>query len=93
MIKSYLRGHHIIFINGEWIYEDNKEPTINSDRPCGHCEKEITIEGHDGCLGTLPGIRNACCGHGIIDDAYVQFQDMFSIHGKPARIIIERLIK
>jgi len=28
-----------------------------------------TPEGHDACLGKLPGVGAACCGHGV-DDAY-----------------------
>lgn len=46
---------------------------INSDH-CGHCGLDATPEGHDGCLGTLPGdVMNACCGHGNNDSAYIQF--------------------
>jgi hypothetical protein len=30
---------------------------------------------------------NACCGHGDIDDAYVQFWDLSIIRGEDAKII------
>lgn len=41
---------------------------------CVKCGKGPTVEGHDGCLGTLPGdIMNACCGHGNDDQAYIQY--------------------
>lgn len=41
---------------------------------CGHCGLSRTPEGHDGCIGTLPGVTNACCGHGgTAEGAYVQF--------------------
>lgn len=41
---------------------------------CAKCNKGPTIEGHDGCLGTLPGnIMNACCGHGNDSQAYIQY--------------------
>ena len=43
------------------------------DKSCGYCGKDNTPEGHDGCLGTLPGLMNACCGHGIESGTYVQF--------------------
>ena len=46
--------------------------------------KRNTKEGHDGCLGTLPGIMNACCGHGDIDEAYVQFDKENRIAGSAA---------
>jgi hypothetical protein len=36
---------------------------------------------------------NACCGHGDIEDAYVQFLDGFSISGEDAIIILEVLKK
>lgn len=41
---------------------------------CDKCRKPPTKEGHDGCLGTLPGaIMNACCGHGADRQAYIQY--------------------
>lgn len=40
---------------------------------CGHCGLPRTKEGHDGCIGTLEGVKNACCGHGEEAVAYVQF--------------------
>lgn len=70
---SYLRGHPIFFKDGEWFYADSNTPTIGNERDCGYCGRENNKEGHDGCLGTLPGVMNACCGHGITDEAYIQF--------------------
>lgn len=40
---------------------------------CGHCKKSRTKEGHDGCVGTLEKVKNACCGHGETEQAYIQF--------------------
>ena len=95
MPKSKLRGHDIEFVNDQWIYSDTKEPTVDTwqDRPCGICGKFPTKEGHDACLNTLPGIMNACCGHGNNRGAYVQFLDGFSIHGKEAITILTILTK
>ena len=80
------RGHEIEESGEGLVYKDTKEsvPKTWMDRPCGYCGKENTPEGHDGCLGTLPGVMNACCGHGEQEDAYVQFLDGKSIHGKNA---------
>jgi len=50
-------------------------------RACGNCETPQTKEGHDGCLGTLPFLMNACCGHGEIKEAYIQFFNGFCIRG------------
>jgi hypothetical protein len=44
----------------------------------------MTPEGHDGCLGTLPGVMNACCGHGDPRDTFVQFIGGSRIHGLEA---------
>jgi hypothetical protein len=84
MTTSYLNGHAIIWLVDEWLYMDTLEPTVDNYRPCGFCGKERTKEGHDGCIGTLKGVMNACCGHGRIDEAYVQFQDIFCYRGKKA---------
>lgn len=41
---------------------------------CGHCGLKVTKEGYDGCIGKLEdGVMNACCGHGVDAEAYVQF--------------------
>lgn len=41
---------------------------------CGHCNLPNRVDGHDACLGTIPGVMNACCGHGDVRCAYVQFR-------------------
>ena len=86
MVKNNLRGHKIEFLNNQWVYCDTKEPTTEThmDRACGHCGEFSTSEGHDACLGTLPNVMNACCGHGEISDAYLQFWDTTSVRGKDA---------
>lgn len=93
MKKSYLRGHKIEKIDGEWVFSDTKEPTVKTwhKRPCGYCGEYNTPEGHDWCLGTLPWVMNACCGHGQTNEAYVQFLDGFSVHGKDAITIMQIL--
>lgn len=61
---------------------------------CAKCKKGPTIEGHDGCLGTLPGqIMNACCGHGNDKQAYVQYFDGKRIAGDDAIAEQARLLK
>ncbi len=77
-MTDFFRGHPTRRGNdGEWYYCDTGEPTVDTwrDRPCGHCGMHFTDEGHDGCLGELPGVMNACCGHGETRCAYVQFPD------------------
>lgn len=67
-----------------WVYEDTRQPVKdNKDRDCGKCGLPNTPEGHDGCLGTIPGATNACCGHGDPTQAYVQFPDR-NVRGEEA---------
>lgn len=81
---STLRGHVITLVNGEWLYKDTMTPTAGNERSCGHCGKCNTKEGHDGCLGTLPNVMNACCGHGVVGDSYIQYEDGTIIEGEEA---------
>lgn len=60
---------------------------------CNKCGKPPTPKDHDHCLGTLPGVMNACCGHGNKELAYIQFLDGFVINGNSACIILEELKK
>lgn len=92
MGKSKLRGHEIEVYHGEWIYSVYRIPTLNyPDIFCGHCGKDKTDEGHDACLGTLPLISNACCGHGMISDTYIQFFNFLCFRGRFAKIVIKIL--
>jgi hypothetical protein len=79
-----LRGHAIQKIAGQWVYCDTGEPTAGNRRDCGHCRLQDTPEGHDGCLGTLPDVANACCGHGDPDAVYIQFKDGRILRGSAA---------
>lgn len=95
MIKpriSYLRGHPILFKDGEWLYMDTNTPTIGNERDCGYCGSENNREGHDGCLGTLSGVMNVCCGHGITDEAYIQFSPGRCLFGEDAINEINRML-
>ncbi len=58
---------------------------------CKLCGKNPTKKDHDACLGTLPGLMNACCGHGNIKESYIQFLDSSTIHGKDAKTILDIL--
>lgn len=85
--QSYkLRGHDIYYDGEVFRYVDNDEFTVETwkSRPCGFCGLSNTLEGHDGCLGTLPGVMNACCGHGEVKQAYVQFEDGAVVYGQEA---------
>ena len=60
---------------------------------CAYCGLGPTSEGHDGCLGTLPGpVMNACCGHGDPNVAYIQYWDGRRVSGNAAIAEQKRLI-
>lgn len=68
MVTSYLYGHAAYYDEtaGQWRYQDTHEIVeIPSTRPCPQCHQLPTPEGHDACLGEIPGVCAACCGHGI----------------------------
>ena len=81
------RGHAIeIDADGQtWIYSDTLTAVAKDpDRACGRCNAPNRDDGHDACLGVLPGVANACCGHGCQADAYVQFADGLRLGGDDA---------
>ena len=84
LITSFFRGHQIYIANGECFYSDTNIPTAINERKCGYCKRARTKEAHDGCLGTLPGVMNACCGHGVTSQAYVQYSLQNVIRGDEA---------
>ena len=91
--RSNFRGHEIEWRGTNFYYVDSGKLVKNNwyKIPCGNCDKFLTEDGHDGCLGTLPGVMNACCGHGDVEEAYIQFLDGNTISGESAVIILEEL--
>lgn len=62
---TFKRGHKIIYsVPKSWIYADTGE-SILIERPCKKCGKMPTKEGYDACLGYIPSVKSACCGHGV----------------------------
>ena len=84
MKRSWLRGQVIVWNNGKWVYEDDYSdiPANGGEiRPCIKCKKLFSLEECDPCLGILPGVNNACCGHGIKERSYIRFKNGISIIG------------
>jgi len=73
------RGHPIWYDEDTdtWRYEDNGSKVDDriEKRPCALCGEHVTKKGHDDCIADLPGVENACCGHGVDEEAYVVFED------------------
>lgn len=92
MFGDAWRGNVMVLRDGAWQYEADGEVVANDpDRSCGRCERPNTPEGHDACLGTLPGVRNACCGHGVTTKAYAQLDDGRRLSGGAALEFFESL--
>lgn len=90
---SYFRGWPVVWMDnaekteeGHWVYADNGErlpATGGKIRPCKKCDKLFPLgEGEvDPCLGILPGVDNACCGHGVRESSYIRFLNGKAIEG------------
>lgn len=63
MAESHERGWKTFYDNG-WRYEDTGE-LCDGKRACKRCGCFPTKDGHDACLGVLPNVKSACCGHGV----------------------------
>lgn len=90
-MTDHWRGWPIYWDGKYWRYKDNDECVRAVDRPCGACGKKRTPEGHDPCLGKLPRVMNACCGHGNENEAYVQLSGGGRLSGKLALTAIQFL--
>ena len=64
------------------IYESfvGKQLPGQGGESCGHCGAHCEFNEPDPCLGRLPGVSNACCGHG--DGGYIQFDNGVVLRGK-----------
>jgi hypothetical protein len=88
---STWRGHTITQKGSNFIYADTLQPVSqNINRDCGFCNLPNTEEGHDGCLGILPEVMNACCGHGNTLVAYIQYKDGTCIYGEAAIAVFKK---
>jgi len=72
-----------------WLYASDGTPVSSEERPCPHCRLLPHPEGPDGCLGMLPGVCGACCGHGGYGGTFPYVR--FSEEGLRDAVIQERL--
>jgi hypothetical protein len=95
--RSHHRGLEIYFdeASGLWRFESDDAPVRDHwrTRPCGKCGELLTKKRHDACIADLPGVNNACCGHGHDEDAYVDFEDGRYESGSTAALILKQLTK
>ena len=94
MSKSYFRGHPTIWVKNQWLYEDTKTRAGcgGEERTCKKCCGKASEDSGNGyvdpCMGLLPGVANACCGHGVRSRAYIRFNNGVEICGfKIVRVV------
>ncbi|HEY9787398.1 MAG TPA: hypothetical protein V6D17_18560, partial [Candidatus Obscuribacterales bacterium] len=60
-----LYGHVIEDTPDGPVYQDDRT-FVDEDnpRPCLGCKAKISPGSHDPCIANLPGVYQACCGHG-----------------------------
>src|SRR5215467_11081414 len=51
-----------------------ERPNDGAAAYCPHCDQDVP-DGPDLCLGTLPDVSEACCGHGWATQPYLLFTD------------------
>lgn len=49
-----------------------KQTSAGERRLCSKCDALMLSGEPDACLGTLPGVSAACCGHGVVQ-GYILF--------------------
>jgi hypothetical protein len=79
MITGFLNGNPIEWTVNGWVYLDTRQ-LAKTPNPCPKCGELPTKKGHDHCLANLPGVKNACCGHGV-EEGYIQFKNGITIRG------------
>lgn len=79
MAASTHKNGHLVYYKNDiagsegWYYPDGSKWTPENTRSCPICF-EKPVDGHDQCIKNLPGVKNACCGHGE-QPGYIQFED------------------
>lgn len=62
-------------------YADTNEPVeVPSTRACPKCGQLQNTDGCDPCIGFLPGVRSACCGHGV-QRGFIAFKNGVVVRG------------
>lgn len=70
IIESACRGHRVSEDGTGWKYDDGHP--FDDSRACAECKVMHEKDGPDPCLGWLPGVDFACCGHGDPHYEYVK---------------------
>jgi len=81
MNLNYLMGHGVYMADDMLIARNSRGQFINIDKlKCTKCKKKATKDGQDPCIANLPGVTDACCGHGR-HEGYIVFENGVKITG------------
>lgn len=85
---QHLYGHEVYYdwdISKFRYKADGMIVNESDPRPCVRCNKKPLSSGEDNCLGILPGVKNACCGHGV-KEGYFEFKNGVTVRFDNMRI-------
>lgn len=54
-------------LDGQFWLSDGKPYDYKNPRPCARCGREVAFNAPDPCIGNIPLVNSACCGHGVED--------------------------
>jgi len=84
VVTARIGGHKVFWNEGlkEYRYQDGGQLVGKGVlRDCKKCGKPMKWRDPDPCLGVLPGVAYACCGHGA-EQGYIYFHSGVVIRGK-----------
>jgi hypothetical protein len=74
-------GHKVYLADDMLVPRNSRGQFIKPDKlKCTKCKKKATKDGHDPCIANLPGVTDACCGHGR-HEGYLIFENGTVIRG------------
>ena len=76
-----VKGHKLVWDSktNTYSFPGGIEVDVRSVH-CRSCGRQETDDGHDACLADLPGVVNACCGHGT-KKGYIMLEGGTTIRG------------
>ena len=81
---AHIGGHKVCWDEklNEYLYQDGGQLVGKEAlRDCKKCGKPMNWREPDPCLGILPGVAYACCGHGA-EEGYIYFHSGIVIRGE-----------
>jgi len=80
-LVTFIRGYEVECEEGRDYTKEDERSCVFCGRPPLQCASELG-SGADACLGILPKVKAACCGHGDPECAYIIFENGTELRGK-----------